>query len=174
MRTVLVLLLTVCACAASAQPREDEVKAAFLYKFLSFVEFPRAALPHGAPVVIGVAGADEVAAELAQLVVGRSVEGRPVQVRRLREGEAAEGVHVLFLARGQAGRLRELQRNAPAQPLLLVADWEGALDAGAVVNFVRAEARVRFEVALDAAERRGLRISPRMLAVAQSVRPARL
>jgi hypothetical protein len=166
--------LLLLSCAVAAQPKEHEVKAAFLFKFLSFVEWPRAALPAGAPLVIGAVGGEDVAAELEQIVAGRVVEGRRVLVRRLPEGEVPAGVHLVFFGRGEASRLRALQRLEPSQPLLIVCDWEGALEAGAVVNFLRAEGRVRFEVALDAAERRGLRISSRMLAVAQSVRPARL
>lgn len=174
MRALAVVLLTLTGCAALAQPKEQEVKAAFLFKFLSFVEWPREALPANAPIVIGVVGADDVAAELQQIAPGRSVEGRPVVVRRVREGEPYTGAHLIFFGRGEAPRLRELQRLAPSQPLLIVGDWDGALEGGAVVNFLRGDGRVRFEVALDAAERRSLRISPRMLAVAQSVRPARL
>ena len=149
------------------------MKAAFLFKFLSFVEFPREALPVDAPLVIGVVGGEDVAAELEQIVAGRSVDGRGVLVRRLREREPPADVHVVFLEKGSAARLRDLQRLVPTQPLLIVCEWDGALEQGAVVNFLRADDRVRFEVALDHAERRGLRISARMLAVAQSVRPAR-
>lgn len=170
MRTALACIVFAFACAAAAQPQEHEVKAAFLFRFLSFVEFPRAAAPAGAPLVIGVAGAQDVAAALEEIVVGRSIEGRPVQVRRMHEGEAWSGLHVAFFGRGEAARLRELERGAPAEPILVVGEWEGALEAGAVVNLLRAEGRVRFDVALDHAERRGLRISPRMLAVARTVR----
>jgi len=167
-------LLALHCGAAFAQPLEHEVKAAFLFKFLSFVEWPQAALgAPGAPLVIGVAGAEDAATALEQMSAGRSAQGRPVEVRRLREGEPATGVHMLFLARGAAPRLRELGRAAPGQPLLVVCEWDGALDQGAAVNFVRAEGRVRFEVALDAAERRGLRISSRMLSVALNVRPGK-
>jgi hypothetical protein len=174
MRAACAALLIALAGAAAAQPKEHEVKAAFLFKFLSFVEFPRETLPADSAVVIGMVGGDEVAAELQHMVAGRSVDGRKVLLRRLREGEPYAGVHVIFFGRGEAARLRELQRVAPTQPLLVVCEWEGALEQGAVVNFLRDESRVRFEVALDAAERRRLRISPRMLAVAQSVRPSRL
>lgn len=166
------LLMLVCG-AALAQPKEHEVKAAFLFKFLSFVEWPQEALGEG-PIVIGVFAADDVAVELRNIVPGRSVQGHPVTVRRLREGESVAGVHLIFFGGGETPRLREVQRVAPTQPLLVVCDWDGALDQGAVVNFLRGEGRVRFEVALDAAERRNLRISPRMLSVAQSVRPGRL
>jgi len=172
MRAAFVVFCLLVQCVALAQPREQEVKAAFLFKFPSFVEWPQGALRDG-PIVIGVAGADEVAAELQQIVPGRNVQGRPVVVHRLREGEPVAGLHMLFLGRGEAPRLREVVRAAPAQPLLIVCEWEGALEQGAVVNFLSGDGRVRFEVALDAAERRSLRVSPRMLSVAQSVRAAR-
>ena len=173
MRAALAVVALLVSCLALAQPREHEVKAAFLFKFPSFVEWPEAALG-GGPLVIGVAGAEDVAAELQQIVPGRSVQGKPVVVRRLREGEPLAGVHVVFLGRAESARLREIVRSAPAQPVLIVCEWEGALEQGAVLNFLRGDGRVRFEVALDNAERRGLRISPRMLAVAQSVKPGKL
>jgi hypothetical protein len=80
-------------------------------------------------------------------------------------------VHVLFVGREASAQLARL---APTRAILVVSDAERGLDQGAVVNFVRAEGRVRFEVAVDAAEQRELRISSRMLAVASSVRPGKL
>jgi hypothetical protein len=173
MRAAFIAFLMLVSCAALAQPKEQEVKAAFLFKFLSFVEWPPEAL-RDAPIVIAVVGSEEVAAELQEIVPGRNVQGRPVAVRRVREGEPIPLAQLLFFGRGESARLRDVVRSAATQPLLIVCDWEGALEQGAVVNFVRSDARVRFEIALDAAERRNLRISSRMLAVAQSVRPGRL
>jgi len=149
------------SCAVLAQPQE---KAAYLLRFVSFVEWPQEVLRGGAPVAIGVAGAEDVARELEQVVAGRNIT-----IHTLNNSTA--GLHLIFLGKGQAERLREIVRITPAQPLLIVCDWDGALDSGAVVNFVGGAERVRFEVALAAAERRNLRISPRMLAVAQSVKP---
>jgi hypothetical protein len=163
------------SCAAGAQqPLEHEVKAAFLFKFPSFVEWPRAALGEApAPLVIGVAGADDAAAALEQMSAGRGAQGRPLQVKRLQEGESIAGVHMLFLGRGMAPRLRDISRSTAGQPMLVVCEWDGALEQGAAINFLRTDGRVRFEVALDAVERRGLRISSRMLAVAANVRGAK-
>ena len=172
-RAVAILLLAFPWLALAQVATEHELKAAFLFKFPSFVEWPKEALDAG-PLVIGVAGADAVADELEAIAIGRTVQGRPVRVRRLREGEPPQGLHVLFLGRGQAARLAEIQRTMPAHPLLIVCEWESALESGAVVNFVRSDGRVRFAVAVDAAERRGLRVSARMLAVALHVRPGRL
>jgi hypothetical protein len=159
------------AFAAGAQPLEHEVKAAFLYRFLSFVEWPAQSFARAdAPVVIGVLGADDVHGSLEQAVQGRLAQGRAVQVRRLKEGERLSGIHVLFVGRAAAALLPKL--SAPPA-VLVVSEVEGGLDQGAMINFVRSDGRVRFEVAPEAAERRGLRISSRMLAVAIYVRAGR-
>lgn len=164
--------LVACAAGAQAPPQEHEVKAAFLYKFLSFVEWPAQSFARAdSPIVIGVLGADEVHASLEQAVQGRLAQNRPVQVRRLKDGERPAGLQVLFVGRAATASLPKL---APAPGVLVVAEAEGALDQGAMINFLRSEGRVRFEVAPEAAERRGLRISSRMLAVAQHVKPGRL
>ena len=172
MRTVVVFLGFLASCAALAQPQEHEVKAAFLFKFLSFIEWPAQSFArHGAPLVIGVLGADDVHFALQEIVPGRSAQGRPLEVRKLKEGERSAGVHLLFVGRAAAGALPML----PAQPgLLVVSEADGALEQGAMINFLRVDGRVRFEVAPEPAERRGLRISSRLLAVAQHVKPGPL
>jgi hypothetical protein len=159
------------ACVAGAQPLEHEVKAAFLYKFLSFVEWPAQSFARAdAPLVIGVLAADEVHASLEQAVQGRQAQNRPVQVRRVAAGERLSGLHVLFVGRAAAASLARL---AAPPGVLVVAEADGALEQGAMINFLRSDGRVRFEVAPETAERRGLRISSRMLAVAHSVKPGR-
>lgn len=157
---------------AFGQALEHEVKAAYLFRFLAFVEWPQSSfLRPDSPIVIGVLGDEAVLEELRAIVPGRVVQGRPVAAVRLREDASLAGVHVLFVGREASAQLARL---APTRAILVVSDSERGLDQGAVVNFVRAEGRVRFEVAVDAAEQRELRISSRMLAVASSVRPGKL
>ena len=168
------LMLAACLpAAAQSDPAalERRVKAAFLYKFADYVEWPDGTFPRpGAPITVGVAGDDEIAAELAQVAASRSVDGRPLQVRKLREGDSLAGVHVLFVGRADAARLLPLARATQSLPMLLVSDADAALNQGSIINFVIAGGRVRFEIALDNAERRGLKLSSRLLTVAQSVR----
>lgn len=149
---------------AQAVP-EHEVKAAFLFRFLSFLEWPK---PSGAPLVVGFVGAENVAAEMERLVPGRSAQGRPVVVRRLKPGEAAAEAHVVMVGRAESERIAPLAR----QGAFVVGESEDALDRGAAINFL-VEDRVRFEVSLPAAERAGVRIASRMLAVAHRVRGAK-
>jgi len=174
-RFALLALCTLCAGASvaadeSPQDIEQRVKAAFLFKFGGYVEWPERVFPRSdSPLVIGVAGADVLAEELSRITSGRTMNGRPVTVRRIRSGEQATGVHVLFVGRSEAGRLGELLPTTQGQPVLTVTETEKGLAQGSVINFVVVDNRVRFEVSLGAANRNGLRIGAPLLAVAQRV-----
>jgi hypothetical protein len=148
---------------------EGRVKAAFLYKFLGYTEFPGSAFADAAsPVAIGVVGADDIAAELARIVAGRSVDNRPVVVRALRDDELAGTWHLLFIAGAECDRAGRLAKAA-AGALLVVTDCEAGLPPGSVINFRIVDARVRFDVSLDAAERNNVKLSSRLLTVANRV-----
>lgn len=158
-----------CLAQAQAPVRESAVKAAFLYKFAGFVEWPAGTFTRpDEPLVIGVAGNEALAADLEQIVAARPADGRPVTVRRLREGEGATGLHVLLVGGTRETRVREAVAASPG-PVLVVTEQENGLRLGGVLNFSSEAGRVRFSASLPAAEARNLRLSARLLAVAQSV-----
>jgi hypothetical protein len=172
----LALLCVALRCAAGGQPAapavpslERSVKAAYLFKFLGYVDFQggKEGAESGAPLNVGVLGADDVAAELARITAGRTVNGRPIAVRNLREGEPLAGLQMLFAA--EASDLPKVLRSAAQNGALGVADDENGLQHGAVINFRMVEERVRFEVSLPAAERSNLKLSSRLLSVAWHV-----
>jgi hypothetical protein len=169
--TCAALMLGAALQAHAQQVAEPTVKAAFLFKFAGYVEWPPSAFPRpDSPFVIGVLGADEVATELERIVPGRFVDGHPVVTRRLKEGEPPKAIHLLFVGRGESN-LRATLRAAQQQGVLAVTETERGLELGSAINFVTGDERVGFEVSLDSAERTGLRISSRMLAVARRVLP---
>jgi hypothetical protein len=160
------------ALPVCAQPQASEaaVKAALLYKFASYVEWPaEPAVAPGAPFVIGVSAADDVAGELEQLVRGRPINNRPVTIQRMKDGEGLAGVRMLFVGGRDPARIRAVARAARPLSILVVTDVSGGLEAGSVINFVPTEDRVGFEVSMEAAERSGLKVSSRMLGVARRV-----
>jgi hypothetical protein len=147
---------------------EQRVKAAFLYQFAAYVEWPPNTFAQpGTPITIAVLGADAVAEELGQVVTGRTVGGRSVVVKRVKQGESLAGVHILFVGKSEGARLNQLPQ---ARAVLTVTEMDGALAHGSMINFVLVDRRVRFEVALDSVEKNGLKLSSRLLAVAQQVR----
>jgi hypothetical protein len=160
------------AGAVRAEPvpaTESAVKAAFLYKFPSFVEWPNGVFARpGQPLVIGVMGDDEVAAQLQQIVAGRTVAGRPVVARSVPDAGAAAGVHVLYIARRNDARLRQVI-DAVRGPVLVVTEQPGALAQGSVLNFMEDAGHMRFSASLASAAARNLKLSARLLAVAQAV-----
>ena len=146
---------------------EVRIKAEFLYKFTAYVDWPDGALGAAdAPFVIGVQGSEAMLGELRQALQGRTVQARPVQVRRVRATDADPAVHLLFLAQGETASAR--------RGLLLVSEGaagEASPRAGAI-QFLVVGGRVRFDVLLDGAERAGLRLSSRLLSVAHKVHAA--
>ena len=155
--------------AASAS-LERSVKAAFLYKFLGYTDYPPLAFADpAAPLLIGVYGADEMAAELLRIVARRRVQGRAMQVRVVREGEPLAGLHLLFVGGGDAARLRSLLTAGPHGAMLVVSEAENGLENGSVINFKVVEDRVRFDVSLEAADKNGIKLSSRLLTVANVV-----
>jgi uncharacterized protein DUF4154 len=163
---------TAVRAADEARALEERVKAAYLYRFAEYVEWPEGAFARrDTPVTIGVLGSESLADELAQAVVGRTINNRPVTVKRLKPGEPLAGVHVLFIGKAESARLNQLAQGAQPRSILTVTESDGALALGSVINFVVAERRVRFEISLESAEKSKLKLSSRLLTVAQQVRP---
>jgi hypothetical protein len=150
---------------------ERSVKAAFVFKFAAFVDWPAEALPRpDGPIRIGVMGEEEIAREIAQAAASRTVEGHPVLAKQVQPGDSLEGVHILFVRDAELHRLGGSVADLMPDAMLIVTESNGALDDGSVVNFVVDDGRVRFDISLDAAERRGLKLSSRLITVARNVR----
>jgi hypothetical protein len=159
----------VLADAGGTQALERRVKAAFLYKFLGYAEFPPQAFADaGSPLTIAVVGSDDMAAELARIAAGRMIAGRPIAVRLVREHEQVPPVHLLFVAGSDGERAGRVLRAAPGA-LLTVTEWDGGLRFGSVINFRIVDERVRFDVSLDAADKKNVKLSSRLLTVANRV-----
>lgn len=176
------LLLGVCLATAPRAFAQEEgdslaaqrrIEAAYLYKFGAYITWPADAFSGpDSPFVIGVAADAGVLDELTNLVAGRNINGRSVAVRRVHAGQSLAGIHLLFVAAGtdQSDALIAAARDKPT-----VAVTEGAdgLERGADMTFVLVNDRVRFDVALDSAQRDGIKISSQLLSVADKVTGAK-
>lgn len=148
---------------------ERAVKAAFIYKFQAYVEWPADVAVAGAPFVIGVMGADDIAADLTRISAGRTVNNRPTQVRTIKEADALNGIHLLYIGSADDAVLRRMLKEAQLRSILTVTDTDGALNLGSIINFRLIDNRVRFEVSFDTAEKSKLKLSSRLIPVAYHV-----
>lgn len=178
---VMTWLLVVFAAHAPASGLEElaippeSVKAAFLFRFADYVEWPAASSP-GVPFVIAVLGEPAVAAELRRILPGRSLQGRNVVVHELTqiqdlENPDLEGPDILYLGVETKGALARAVAAAIRihRPLLVVSNATDGLAAGAAINFVTRDSRIRFEVSPAAAHATGVKLSSRLYGVAVRV-----
>lgn len=159
--------------AQSTQPldaAEYQVKAAYVYKFVSFVEWPDDAFPTAdSPLVIGVIGADDIAAALKAIVERQTVNHRRLVVRRLDGKATADALQVLVIGAVDRTTLDRTLKNVHGRPVLVVSSQKLDDAPEVMINFVTLERRVRFEVSLDPATQSRLRMSALMLSVAYRV-----
>jgi hypothetical protein len=141
---------------------DAQVKAAFLFNFTRFIEWPA---PTDRPLVIGVAGDVAFADVVSRTVSGRSVNGRAFQTRRLEIGDDPSSCHVVFIGVMQPHDTAELMRRVRG-PVLTVGDTVQFLRDGGIVRFYVEHGRVRFEISHKNAEAAGLKISSSLLRLA--------
>ncbi len=151
----------------AAQFSVEAVKAAYLFRFAQYVEWPDA--PADQTFVFAVSGAEDVAVHLERLLEGMTVNGRRATVRRVARSSDLDGVHVLYVGADAFARTRTLRASAIRRPILIVTENEQGLDGGGVINFIELNRNLRFEISLNAADRSGLRINSELLSVAARV-----
>lgn len=166
----LLAVLATLAGAAGAQPSENEVKAAFLFSFTKFVEWPEHLLGSAqAPFAFCLLGESPLGEPLEEAVRGKQVRGRPAVVRRAADLADLGGCRILFVGRSEAGRVSEVVAALRDRPVLTVGDHAGFVGAGGMIEFVLRERRVRFRIDQSAAARAGLAISAKLLGLAERV-----
>ena len=157
------------ACAGPEAAEEYAVKAAYLYNFAKFVEWPQQtfATPTS-PIILCILGSDPFGDSLDK-IAERTVGERPVAIRRLARVEESNGCHVLFLSRSESTRLQSILNELAPAPILTVSDIPGFADAGGMIGLVSVGQRIRFEINLRAATRAKLKISSQLLKLARVI-----
>jgi uncharacterized protein DUF4154 len=159
------------ATARSPVTQEYDLKAAFLFNFARFVEWPADAFAAATtPIVIGVLGNDPFGASLDTLVAGETVRNRPLLVRRYRSVESVDACHVLFISASEAGQLDHIARVIGRRSILTVGETKDFAARAGIVGFELAQRRLRLRINLAAATDARLTISSKLLRQAQIVR----
>jgi hypothetical protein len=174
------LLRAACVCAwllwqssagsqASAPISDRSVKAAFLYKFAGYVQWPDDAAASDATLTIGLLADGDFEREVSALTADREVAGRHIAVQPLRAGDSLDGIDVLFIGASEGEDGARTLAAARSRPILTVTEVPNAIAAGSIINFTVDRQRVRFEISQYNAERGGLKLNARLLAVAARV-----
>jgi hypothetical protein len=173
-RAGIAIAVTLLCCVAGrsvAEERADEnqIKAAFLFNFGKFVEWPEPVFSANGPLTICVAGNTEIAQALEQLAAGRTVNGKEVKVLVLRSPESSGRCQILFIGRTAGKDKKALLEKAQNTPILTVGEEGDFAGQGGILNLLNQKSRIHFEVNQEAAARAGLKISSKLLALAQIV-----
>jgi hypothetical protein len=166
---LLAFYVTPCFAQTPVAP-EYQIKAAFLYKFCNYIEWPPEAFSsESSPLKIGVAGSGALVDELRNTVRGLTIKSRHLLVQQVNSDDVVQDLQVLFIARSENQRMTHLLTLARGYPVLLVTEVPPGIDAGSVINFVVQENRVRFDISQAAAAQQGLKLSAQLLKVARNV-----
>lgn len=161
--------LTLAPASGERPPSEYEVKAAFIYNFARFIQWPEEAFDKKeSNLELCVLGDDPFGPAL-DAMEGKTVKGRKLRVRRFRKAGKMEGCHFLFVGASEKDRLGRILKSLVSTHAVTVGDMEGFARAGGTIQFVMEANRVRFIINAAAADRAGLRISSKMLRLARSV-----
>ena len=169
-------LLATLACgplrlgAQSSETLEFEVKAAMIYNFTRFVEWPVEAFSDAkAPFVVALLGDDALGRFVETAMKDKSVAGHPIHCRRVQSVPSGEPYHLLLLPRGEKRHVAEYLRAAARAGVLTVGDTEGFAAAGGVIGITLDGKKARFDVNLDSAARAKLTVSSKLLRLARTV-----
>lgn len=165
-----ILVALVATASARGDYEEYRVKAAFLLNFARMVEWPPAARPKPSePLVLGVYGDRRVRDRIAEELEGKRVDEHPVEVRALPSRQEMTGCHIVFVAQGDDDAASAWARATADAPVLTVGETEEFARGGGVIRLFLEDGKLRFEINPRAAERRGLKISSRLLRLARLV-----
>jgi hypothetical protein len=155
---------------AAPAPSETQLKAAFIFNFTRFVDWPPEALgPGRAPFVIGVFGDEPIDQALGVLVRGEQIDGHPLEVRRLRRPADAVGCQIAYVAANGEDLFRPARLRG--DPVLTVGETEDFLASGGMIQLFTDHNHMRLKINLSAARAASLQISSKLLRVAQVLSP---
>jgi hypothetical protein len=151
-------------------PAEYVIKAAYLYNFAMFVEWPADAFSRqDSPIVIGIAGTDRFGAALEEIVRNKKVNNRRLVVKRLQSHLDLTSCHIVFFHSGEGGKIADIVQQLRAAPVLLVGETSDFAKRGGMINFTVEDNKVRCEINVAAARRGRLTISSKLLSLAKVI-----
>lgn len=158
--------------AQPAGDREYQIKAAFLFNFTQFVEWPPVVLPQtGTSVVIGILGENPFGKYLDEMISGETANGHPLEVHVYKNVDEIKTCHILFINLPQANKLKEALAALKGRSILTVSDENNFIHLGGMIRFVKKQNKIQIQINPERAKEADLMISSKLLRVAEIVSP---
>jgi hypothetical protein len=167
-----VLVLSVLSRDVAAEPAaigEYKVKAAFVYNFAKYVEWPPEAFPNDhSPLVVTILGTTPLS-EAFDAIRGKTVKSRQLEIRQANRVEDVGASHILFVCDSERQHAAHIVESVGNKSILTISDMKNFAKTGGMISFVTIDDKIRFDINLGSARRSGLKISSQLLKLARTV-----
>lgn len=171
LKVVASMLVLVTSTAQAQTPTEYQIKAAFIYNFAKFVDWPSLdAAPSDQPIIVGILGEDPFGQNLEGVINGKTANGRRLVIKRFSSVNSIALCHILFVSASQRNNLPQIFAAVAGAGVLTVGETDLFVETGGVIRLGMFEGRVRLVINQAAAQRAGLRISAKLLSLARVIR----
>lgn len=162
---------TAYARGTGSSPNEYEIKAAFLYNFASFVEWPsKTPADNSGAFVIGVCGDNPFGNTLEKTVMGKTINGHKIDIRYFKSVRDLKPCHILFVSSSEDNHFDKINDIVRDWHVLTVGDTDGFTRSGGMINFFTEDKKIKLEINADNARKSGLKISSKLLKLAKIVK----
>src|SRR4030042_1854532 len=169
----LTLAMLICGpkfSAESVQYKEYLIKAAFLYNFIKFVDWPSESFKNGAATINLCVLGDDPFGEALDTIRDKIVKGRRLVIKRVRRVEQIEGAHLLFISTSEKGRVKQILKSLADTPVLTISEMEGFGQKGGITIFIAVDKNISLKINSEKAQQHKLKISSQLLKLARIVR----
>lgn len=167
---ILLLLPGASGRAQDSQPSEYELKAAFLFNFAKFVDWPPEAVPpKNTPFIIGILGENPFGADLEKVIRDKKVNDHPIEIKPCRTAAEATNCHILFICSSEKDHLAEIVKSLNQASVLTVGESDRFIEGGGMIRFFTESKKIRFQINDEVAKKAKLKISSKLLSL--STRP---
>ncbi|MEY4385207.1 MAG: hypothetical protein RLY20_490 [Verrucomicrobiota bacterium] len=155
----------------AATKLEYQVKAGYIYNFATkFVDWPTNGVAAGTTFRIAVLGEESAFNVISNVLAGKSIEGRPIEVVPARSSDLPGAFRVVFVCRSQSSQAASVRKQVGDLPVLTIGESDGFAADGGCINFIRKGDNIRFEINLAVVERARLKVSAKLAAIATLVK----
>ncbi|MBI2423175.1 MAG: YfiR family protein [Candidatus Hydrogenedentes bacterium] len=167
---LLAVALSVPAVHGQRSASEEELKAAFIFRFLNFIEWPENTFEkEDDPIIVGLLGESPMEKELDKALSGKYVQERPLQLKLGATAEALKDCQVVFIAESASEELAAVLEQLKGAPIVTVSDLPDFARKGGMIQLFRADNKVRFDINMDSVKSAKIKISSRLIQLASSI-----